>query len=94
MCIDAIQFSDPPLAALRECRRILAGGGRLAVTAWEPCGPAPEQAPERIRQMNLARHLREAGFEQIEVTEKPDWYAAERTLWEAALRPTPAVTRH
>jgi hypothetical protein len=24
MCIDAIQFSDPPLAALRECRRILA----------------------------------------------------------------------
>jgi hypothetical protein len=36
--------------------------------------------------MNLARHLAEAGFEQIEVTEKPDWYAAERTLWEAALQ--------
>jgi hypothetical protein len=36
--------------------------------------------------MNLARHLGEAGFEQIEVTEKPDWYAAERTLWEAALQ--------
>ena len=29
--------------------------------------------------MNLARHLRITRFEQIEVTEKPDWYAAERT---------------
>jgi SAM-dependent methyltransferase len=86
MCIDAIQFSDPPLAALRECRRILASRGRLAVTAWEPCGPVLEGVPERLRQMNLARHLLEAGFEQIEVTEKPDWYAAERTLWEAALQ--------
>jgi SAM-dependent methyltransferase len=86
MCIDAIQFSDPPLAALSECRRILANGGRLAVTAWEPCGAVPEGVPERLRQMNLARHLLEAGFEQIDVTEKPDWYAAERTLWEAALQ--------
>ena len=86
MCVDAIQFSDPPLAALRECRRILASGGRLAVTAWEPCGPVPEGVPERLRQMNLARHLLEAGFEQIEVTDRPDWYAAERTLREAALQ--------
>lgn len=29
-------FADPPLAALRECRRILSRGGRLAVTCWEP----------------------------------------------------------
>jgi hypothetical protein len=36
--------------------------------------------------MNLARHLLEAGFEEMEVTEKPAWYAAERTLWEAALQ--------
>ena len=86
MCIDAIQFSDPPLAALLECRRILASGGRLAVTAWEPCGPVPEGVPQRLRQMNLARHLLEAGLEQIEVADKPDWYAAERTLWEAALQ--------
>lgn len=86
MCIDAIQFSDPPVAALRECRRILAGGGRLAVTAWEPRGPVPEGVPERIRRMDLARHLAEAGFGQVEVTEKPDWYEAERTLWEAALQ--------
>src|SRR5438067_2462441 len=66
MCIDAIQFSDPPVAALQQCRRILARGGRLAITAWEPCGPVPEGVPERIRRMNLARDLAEAGFEKIE----------------------------
>jgi SAM-dependent methyltransferase len=89
MCVDAIQFSDPPLAALGECRRILARGGRLAVTAWEPVGPVDQRLSERIKRMNLARDLAEAGFEQIEVTAKPDWYAAERTLWEAALRADP-----
>jgi SAM-dependent methyltransferase len=86
MCVDAVQFSDPPLAALAECRRILVRGGRLAVTAWEPIGPVDQRLPERIRRMNLARDLAETGFEQIEVTGKPDWYAAERALWEAGLR--------
>ena len=86
MCVDAIQFSDPPLAALGECRRILVRGGRLAVTAWEPIGPADQRLSERTRRMNLARDLVEAGFEQVKVIGKPDWYAAERSLWEAALR--------
>jgi SAM-dependent methyltransferase len=86
MCIDAIQFGDPPLAALRQCRRILASGGRLAVTTWEPSGPVPETVPEVIRQMNLGRDLLDAGFEQIEVTEKPGWYAAQRALYEAGLQ--------
>src|SRR5690242_7054333 len=53
MCIDAIQFGDPSLATLRQCRRILASGGRLAVTAWEPAGPVSETVPEVIRRMNL-----------------------------------------
>jgi SAM-dependent methyltransferase len=89
MCVDAIQFSDPPLAALGECRRVLARGGRLAVTAWEPIAPVDQRLSERIKRMNLSRDLAEAGFEQIEVTGKPDWYAAERALWEAALRADP-----
>jgi SAM-dependent methyltransferase len=86
MCVDAIQFSDPPLAALAECRRILARGGRLAITGWEPTGAADERLPERLRRMNLARDLAEAGFEQVEVAVKPDWYAAEHILWAAALQ--------
>jgi len=86
MCIDAIQFGDPPVAALRQCRRILTSGGRLAVTAWEPVDPVSETVPEVIRRVNLGRDLLDAGFEQIEVTEKPAWHAAERTLYEAALQ--------
>jgi SAM-dependent methyltransferase len=90
MCIDAIQFADPPLAGLRECRRILAEGGRLAVTGWEAVDPADERLPPRIRRMNLARDLAEAGFAEIEVTEQPAWHDAERALWEAAMAVDPA----
>lgn len=68
MCVDSVQFSDPPLAALLECRRILASGGRLAVTAWEATDPSDECLPARTRRMNLARNLAEAGFAEIEVT--------------------------
>jgi hypothetical protein len=39
--------------------------------------------------MNLARDLPDAGFGQIEVTGRPDWYAAERTLWQAAAQAAP-----
>jgi SAM-dependent methyltransferase len=88
MCIDAIQFGDPPLAGVTEARRILVPGGRLVLTTWEPVnpgGPADERLPERSQRMDLGRDLAEAGLEDIEVTVKPDWYAAERALWEAAL---------
>jgi SAM-dependent methyltransferase len=89
VCVDSIQFSDPPPAALRECRRILAPGGRLAITAWEANDPFDERLPARTRRMNLARDLAEAGFAEIEVTSKPDWHEAERALWEAAVRTDP-----
>jgi SAM-dependent methyltransferase len=71
---------------LQECRRILKDGGRLAVTAWEPVDPADERLPERIRRMHLSRDLAAAGFEQVEVTGRPDWSKAERSLWEAAVQ--------
>jgi SAM-dependent methyltransferase len=84
MCIDALQFAEPPLAGLRECHRLLAPGGRIAVTAWEALDPADERLSERTRRMNLARDLAEAGFRRVQVTERPDWLAVERSLWEAA----------
>jgi SAM-dependent methyltransferase len=90
MCIDAIQFADPPLAGLRECRRILGDGGRIAVTGWEAIDPADERLPSRIRGMDLARDLAEAGFAEIEVTEKQAWHDAERSLWETAMAADPA----
>jgi SAM-dependent methyltransferase len=86
MCIDAIQFTDPPLAGLQECRRILVSGGRLAVTCWEPVEPGDERLPARLRRLNLAADLAEVGFEDIEVVDKSGWRGAERAMWEDALR--------
>jgi SAM-dependent methyltransferase len=86
LCVDSVQFGDPPLAVLRECRRILVPGGRLAVTAWEPTDPADERLPARIRRINLARDLAAAEFTEIEITSKPDWHETERALWESAIR--------
>jgi len=89
MIIDAIQFAESQAAALRECRRVLKPGGRLAVTGWEALDLSDERMPERIRRTDLARDLAAAGFEQVSVTEKPGWCAAERSLWEAALQTAP-----
>ena len=51
LCVDAIQFAQPPAAAYRELRRVLGPGGRAVLTCWEPldrtttgfrsgCGPS------------------------------------------------------
>jgi ubiquinone/menaquinone biosynthesis C-methylase UbiE len=91
MCIDAIQFASPPVAALREFRRILVPGGRLAVSGWMSLGPPSSQLPDRLRRVRLDRDLAEAGFGHIEVTDKPEWRSAERAMWEAALQADPAA---
>ena len=85
MCVDAVQFAEPPLAALLEFRRLLRSGGRLALTCWEAVDPSDERVPARIRAVNLQRDLTEAGFLGVEVHEKPEWRAAERAMWEDAV---------
>ncbi|WP_433718607.1 class I SAM-dependent methyltransferase [Actinoplanes sp. CA-051413] len=82
MCVDAVQFGDPPLAALAEFRRLLAPGGRLALTCWEA---ADRQAPPRIQAVDLRRDLPAAGFVDVRVQEKRDWREAERMLWQEAV---------
>ncbi|MCW2143164.1 class I SAM-dependent methyltransferase [Actinoplanes cyaneus] len=82
MCVDAVQFAEPPLAALTEFRRLLAPGGRLALTCWEA---VDDRAPARIREVDLRRDLPLAGFADVQVHDMPDWRAAERTMWEQAL---------
>lgn len=81
MCVDAIQFAGPPLAALVESCRILAPGGRLALTTWEAVDPTDPQVPARIRAVDLRRDLPAAGFMEVEVRDKPDWREVERARW-------------
>ncbi len=85
MCVDAVQFAEPPLAALLEFRRLLTSGGRVALTCWEAVDPSDERVPPRIHAVNLRRHLPEAGFVDVEVREKPEWRQAERAMWEQAV---------
>jgi SAM-dependent methyltransferase len=85
LIVDAVQFAESKVDALRECRRVLVPGGRLVITCWEAADPTDERVPERLRQVDLARQLPEAGFVDVEVTERPAWRAAERELWQEAV---------
>jgi SAM-dependent methyltransferase len=84
LCVDAIQFAPRPEAAYRELRRVLAPGGRVVLTCWEPHDPGDERVPARVRQVSLATGLTAAGLKSVEVTERPGWRAAERSMWEEA----------
>jgi SAM-dependent methyltransferase len=85
VCVDAIQFAEPPLAALTEFRRLLRPGGRLVLTTWEAADPGDERVPPRVRAVNLRRDLPRAGFVEVHVRDRPDWREQELTLWKEAL---------
>ena len=84
LCVDAIQFAPDPAAAYREIRRVLASGGRAVLTCWEPHDPEDERLPARLRQVDLGTGLTAAGFEEVEVRDRPGWRAGERAMWEEA----------
>jgi len=84
LCTDAIQFPDQPSAAYDEIRRVLKPGGRVALTCWEPTDRADERLAPRIRRADLAGGLRQAGFTDIEVRDRPSWLAREYMLWDEA----------
>jgi SAM-dependent methyltransferase len=84
LCTDAIQFADDAAAACDEIRRVLRPDGRVALTCWEPVDRADEQLAPRLRLLDLAAGLHQAGFTDIEVRDRPSWLACERALWEEA----------
>ena len=84
LCVDAIQFAPQPAAAYREIRRILAPGGRVVLTNWDPCEPGDERLPARLRHVDLRAGLAGAGFDDIEVGERPTWRGQERAMWAEA----------
>jgi SAM-dependent methyltransferase len=90
VCIETIMFARPHQDALRECRRILAPGGRLVLTGWEATDLRDERLPQWARRIDLLRDLTEAGFEQVDIASKPAWREAERDLWESAMAADPA----
>jgi SAM-dependent methyltransferase len=85
MCVDAVQFAEPPLDALHEIRRVLVPGGRLALTSWEATYPDDARVSARIRAMDLARDLPAAGFTSVRVADRPDWRELEREMWQEAM---------
>lgn len=93
MCVDAVQFAEPPLAALLEFRRLLKAGGRLAVTCWEAVDASDKRIPPRIHAVDLRRDLTAAGFVDVEVHEKPAWRQAERAMWEEVVAAVDSPTR-
>ena len=84
LCVDAIHFAPQPAAAYHEIRRILTSGGRVVLTNWEPVHLGDERLPERLRQVDLQAGLTAAGFEEVEVRDRPGWRAREHAMWEEA----------
>jgi SAM-dependent methyltransferase len=84
LCVDAIQFAEQQDAALGELRRVLAPGGRAVLTCWEPFDRDDERLPDRLRRVNLGAGLTAAGFDNVEVRDRPAWQAHERAMWEEA----------
>jgi SAM-dependent methyltransferase len=84
LCTDAIQFPDEPAAAYREIGRVLRPGGRVVLTSWEPRDRDDERVSPRVRRVSLGAGLRQAGFADVEVRDRPAWLEREHALWEEA----------
>jgi len=84
LCTDAFQFPDEPAIAYSEIRRVLKPGGRVVLTGWEPADSDDERLSPRLRRADLGAGLRQAGFTDVEVRERPAWLAREHALWEEA----------
>jgi hypothetical protein len=48
-----------------------------------------ERLSLRVRRANLSVGLRQAGFTDVEVRDRPSWLACERALWEEAVTLAP-----
>jgi SAM-dependent methyltransferase len=85
LLLDAIQFAEPAIDAVRECHRVLRPGGRIVITTWEALDHGDERLSETRRSLDVAAVLTTAGFDDVEVVERPDWFALEQDLWQATI---------
>jgi SAM-dependent methyltransferase len=91
LCTDSIQFPEQPEAAYSELRRVLVPDGRVVLTSWEPVDPGDESLTERMRRVDLGAGLRDAGFIDIEVKDRPQWLACEQAVWQEAVALDPGA---
>jgi SAM-dependent methyltransferase len=64
LAVNALQFWNQPVEPLRELRRVLTSGGRIAI-AFQPRGPGASDQAARTRGRKIATALRDAGFSQV-----------------------------
>lgn len=77
LCVDALQFAADRALVAAELRRVLRPGGRLALTCWE--GDAA--GPARFANLRCGDVLRDAGFVDVEVVERPAWEDRRRAAY-------------
>ncbi|MBB5954315.1 SAM-dependent methyltransferase [Saccharothrix tamanrassetensis] len=90
MCVDAFQFTEDRDRAARELRRVLRPGGRLVLTCWEARTPGDVDVAERFATLRCDQVLRDAGFTDVDVAERPAWEQRRQAVYEAALDAGPS----
>jgi SAM-dependent methyltransferase len=66
LAVNVVQFCDEPVDLLRELRRVLRSGGRIAI-AFQPRGPGATDELAARTGVELAAALRDAGFSEVRV---------------------------
>lgn len=84
VCIDSVQFAEPPQAVYAEIRRVLRPGGRVVITTWEPVDRFGAAVPERLLRVDVHAGLVAAGFVDIVLKQRDDWRLVEHALWSEA----------
>src|SRR5215469_7004043 len=66
LAVNAIMFWDETIDRLKELRRVMHPGGRIAI-AHQPRGPGATDATAAVRGEEIAASLTQAGFSEVQV---------------------------
>ena len=87
MCVDAIQFAAPFLAAASEFRRVVRPGGRIVAHLLAAGRPRGRRSfPRGCAIWTRNRTWPAPASPTSSIIDRPDWHEAERVMWDAADR--------